>query len=65
MLIAGVDAKLECGADQLCAGLEAGIEAAAHAMNDLFSEHAGLGWGVLLVDNRYDLFCLFCKYGLE
>jgi hypothetical protein len=46
------------------AGLEAGIEAAVHAVNNLFSEHAGLGWGVLLVDNRYDLFCLFYKYGL-
>jgi hypothetical protein len=50
MSIAGADAKVICGADQLCAGLEAGIEAAVHAMNDLFSEHAGSGWGVLLVD---------------
>ena len=50
MSIAGADAKVIYGADQLCAGLEAGIEAAVHAMNDLFSEHAGLGWGVLLVD---------------
>ncbi len=50
MSIAGGDAKVICGADQVCAGLEAGIEAAVHAMNDLFSEHAGLGWGVLLVD---------------
>ncbi len=50
MLIASVDAKVQCGSDQLCASLEAGIEAAVHAMNDLFSENAGSGWGVLLVD---------------
>jgi hypothetical protein len=27
-----------------------GIEAAFHAMNDLFSEHARSGWAVLLKD---------------
>ncbi len=37
-------------ADQLCAGLEAGIEAFVLAMNNLFSGNAGSGWGVLLVD---------------
>ena len=38
--------------DQLCAGLQAGIEGAIHGMNELFSTHQdqGTGWGVLLVD---------------
>ena len=31
-------------------GLEAGIEAAIHALCDFFDEHKGTGWGVLLVD---------------
>ena len=48
--IIDTEAKVECGAYQLCAGLEAGNEAANHVVNDLFAEHAGSGWGVLLVD---------------
>ena len=50
MLVAGTDAKVVCGADQLCAGLEEGIEAAVDAMNDIFNDQAGSGKGVLLVD---------------
>ena len=47
-----LDATLVCGSDQLCAGLQAGIEGAIHGMNELFSTHQdrGIGWGVLLVD---------------
>ena len=47
-----LDAALVCGSDQLCAGLQAGIEGAIHGMNQLFSAHQdeGTGWGVLLVD---------------
>jgi len=47
-----LDAALGCGSDQLCAGLQAGIEGAIHGMNELFSTHQdqGTGWGVLLVD---------------
>ena len=47
-----LDAALVCGSDQLCAGLQAGIEGAIHAMNDLFITHQdqGNGWDVLLVD---------------
>ena len=47
-----IDAALVCGSDQLCAGLQAGIEGAIHGMNELFSTHQdqGTGWGVLLVD---------------
>ena len=50
MVVAGGDVRETCGSDQLCSGLEAGIEAAIHAMNDLFDQHKGNGWGVLLVD---------------
>ena len=50
MLLAGEDVQDVCGSDQLCAGAEAGIEAAVHAVNSLFDEHQGSGWGVLLVD---------------
>ena len=43
---------LACGSDQLCAGLQPGIEGTIHGMNELFSTHQdqGNGWGVLLVD---------------
>ena len=50
MLIAGEDVKRVCGADQLSAGIEVGIEAAVHAVNELFDEHQGTAWGVLQVD---------------
>ena len=49
MVVAGVDLKVECGADQLCASLEAGIEGAVHAMCTEFDK-ADCGWGVLMVD---------------
>ena len=42
-----LDAAVVCGSDQLCAGLQAGIEGAIHATY----EHAqSAGWGVLMVD---------------
>ena len=50
MLVAGADVQIACGADQLCAGLEAGIEAAIHSLNDIFEEQKDAGWGVLLLD---------------
>ena len=50
MVVAGNYIREPCSSDQLCSGLEAGIEAAIHAMNDLFDEKKGKGWDVLLVD---------------
>ena len=50
MEVAGTDVLAVCGADQLCAGQEAGIEAAIHAMTERFHTVQGKGGGVLLVD---------------
>ena len=50
MEVAGDDIKVVCGSDQLCSGLEVGIEAALHSLNDLFDEQKRSGWGVLRVD---------------
>jgi hypothetical protein len=36
LLVAGEEAKEACGIDQLCAGLEAGIEGGIHAINELW-----------------------------
>ena len=46
------DAAVVCGKNQLCAGLQCGIEGAIHAMNELFEMNQALqpGWGVLLID---------------
>ena len=47
-LATGLDVKNEFGADQLCPGAKAGIEAAVHAMKELFE--ADESEGLLLVD---------------
>ena len=51
--VAGGQAKDACGTSQLCAGLEAGIEGAVHAVNALWDVHQhDDDWGFLLVDTR-------------
>jgi hypothetical protein len=43
--------KTACGADQLCSGLEAGIEGAIHAGQWMWDQHSEEeNWGFLLVD---------------
>ncbi len=39
LLVSGCDAKERCGIDQLCAGLEAGIEGGIHAIDELWRQH--------------------------
>ncbi|WP_288993061.1 hypothetical protein, partial [uncultured Marinobacter sp.] len=51
--IAGKGAKEACGIDQLCAGLESGIEGAIHAMQHMWELHkAEEEWGFLLIDAK-------------
>jgi hypothetical protein len=51
--VAGSAAKEACGIDQLCAGLESGIEGAIHAMNQQWELHkAEEEWGFLLIDAK-------------
>ena len=46
-----VNIKLSCGAYQLCAGVQSGIEGAIHTITSLFSQHADFsGWDVLLIN---------------
>ena len=53
MHVTGADAAKACGVDQLCAGLQAGIEGSIHAMRCLWQELGGdEEWGFLLVDAR-------------
>ena len=52
-LLTGNNIQNVCRSNQLCAGLEASIEATVHAVNTLFEEHQGSGWGVLLIDAAY------------
>ena len=49
--VAGTEAKEACGSAQLCAGLEAGIEGAVHAVRAMWNGAAdNEEWGFLLVD---------------
>jgi hypothetical protein len=53
LLVCGDEAKEACGVDQLCAGLEGGIEGGIHAAKLLWHEHSHEEeWGCLLVDAR-------------
>ena len=53
LILAGEEAKEECGDEQLCAGLEAGIEGGIHAARAEWIEHEeDEEWGFLLVDAR-------------
>jgi hypothetical protein len=50
-MVAGSKAKETCGIDQLCAGLELGIEGGIHAMSHLWERHKmEEEWRFLLID---------------
>ena len=56
--VAGHSAKTQCGADQLCCGLECGIEGAVHALNQKWdTDSSEDDWGVLLVDAKNAFNC--------
>ena len=46
------DLEEVCGTDQLCSGLQAGMEGAIHAVKELFDVNCDAGWGLLLVDAK-------------
>ena len=48
--VTGSDVVEQCGSDQLCSGIKAGIEDAIHAISKTFDDNANDGWGVLLID---------------
>jgi hypothetical protein len=54
LLVSGWDVKEQCGIDQLCPGLEAGIKGGIHAIDELWRQHEEEEeeeeWGFLLVD---------------
>jgi hypothetical protein len=56
LFVAGGEARDECGVDQLCAGLEAGVEGGIHALRLIWELHAQEEeWGFLLVDAKMHL----------
>ena len=74
LLLAGSEAKELCGIQQLCAGLEAGIEGGIHAIDELWKKHEEEEeWGFLLVDasnafnelNRTAMLCIRVLYTLQ
>ena len=46
------DLEEVCETDQLCSGLQAGMEGAIHAVKELFDLNCDVGWGLLLVDAK-------------
>ena len=52
LMVAGHEVTERCGADQLCGGLNCGIEGGIHFMKEKFQENCGPGsrWGMIMVD---------------
>ena len=50
VIITRDDVEMTCGTDQLCAGVKMGIEAAFHAVHDLFEDNKESDWGILTID---------------
>jgi hypothetical protein len=57
LLVSGCDAKERCGINQLCAGLEAGIEGVIHVIDKLWRQHKEEEeWGFLLLVDAANAF---------
>ena len=53
LVVMGAEAKVACVMEQLCGGLEAGIEGGIHAVRILWQQHPQEeDWGFLLIDAR-------------
>ena len=54
LLVAGKGATRACGTDQLCSGLEAGIEGREHHPRSMWDAHVDDDqlWGILMIDAR-------------
>ena len=54
LIVVGKEATRACGTDQLCCGLEAGIEGGIHHMRSMWDEHDNdeEDWRVLLIDAK-------------
>ena len=47
-IVTGDDVKEACGSDQLCSGVEAGIEGSIHAITKNYQENCNDGWGLFV-----------------
>ena len=53
LVVTGAEEKEACGMEQICVGLEAGIEGGIHAVRLLWKQHSQEEeWGFLLIDAR-------------
>ena len=53
LAVAGVEANEACGKDQICGGLDAGIEGGIHAVRLLWKQHSQEEeWGFLFIDTH-------------
>ena len=54
LIVVGKETTRVYGIDQLCSGLEAGMEGGIHHMGSMWDEHEGdkEEWGVLLIDAK-------------
>ena len=54
LIVAGKEPTRACGTDQLCSGLEAGIEGGIHHARSMWDAHVDNDqpWGILMIDAR-------------